>query len=45
VERRDNTAAAQPDEGGAHQLVWQLGWQLNAGFGLGKEKRGASKVF
>jgi hypothetical protein len=28
VERRDGAAAAQPDEGGAQQLVWQLGQQL-----------------
>ncbi len=41
VERRDNTAATQPDEGGAQQLVWQFSWQLGTGIvpGQGKSRR------
>jgi hypothetical protein len=31
VERWDDAAAAQPDEGGTQQLVWQLGRQLGTG--------------
>jgi hypothetical protein len=45
VERRNNAAAAQPDEGGVQQLIWQLGQHWELEWCLGKEKAGASKVF
>ncbi len=41
MERQDDAAAAQPDEGG----VQQLGQQLDAGIVPGQRKGGASKVF
>ncbi len=43
--RRDGAIAAQPDEAGAQQLIWQLGQQLGTKLCLGKEKGGASKFF
>ncbi len=41
VERQDDVATTQPDEGGAQQL----GRQLDTGIVPGQGKRGASKVF
>jgi hypothetical protein len=41
VERWDDAAVAQPDKGGAQELVWPLELELC----LGREKAGASKVF
>ncbi len=38
VERRDDVAAVQPDEGGAQQLIWQLGRQLGTGIVAGQGK-------
>jgi hypothetical protein len=38
VERWNDSAAAQPDEGGTQQLVWQLGQQLGAGIVPGQGK-------
>jgi hypothetical protein len=38
VERRDNDVAAQPDEGGTQQAVWQLGRQLGTGIVPGQGK-------
>jgi hypothetical protein len=44
VERRENTAATQPDKGGEQQLVWQLGWQLDAGIVSGQGKRRSIQI-
>jgi hypothetical protein len=45
----DDTAAVQADEGGAQQLVWQLGRQLETGILPGQRKsrniQGFSKKF
>ncbi len=38
VETWDDTAAVQADEGGAQQLVWQLGRQLGTGILPGQRK-------
>ncbi len=45
VERRDNTAAAQPDKGGVQQLIWQLGRQLGTGIVPGQRKSRSIQSF
>jgi hypothetical protein len=45
VERRDDAAAAQPDKGGAQQLVWQLGQQLGTGIVPGQGKSRSIQSF
>jgi hypothetical protein len=39
VERRDDAAVTQPDKGGAEQLNWQLGQQLDTRIVPGQGKR------
>ncbi len=45
VERWDDAAAAQPDEGGMQQLVWQLSRQLGTGVVPGQGKRRSIQSF
>jgi hypothetical protein len=45
MERRDDNVAAQPDEGGVLQLVWQLGRQLGTGIVHGQGKSRSIQSF